>query len=297
MTAIAAGAVVRSSPIMAGETTLEEKFSENAENEAQRRLKAIEEEIAEPGTPAWAGAYYQGDGLGVGIFLTLAPKAGFVFEWHGCVGVYDRNFGPVTLHDHEIRLEPTFPNERMGFQGIVEQLIPVTWGERNYLIPSNDVIGFCNEVNLGAEPRADKYGLYLLRRGDEEKYVQGPPALPQKYLEYLLREPIEGEIVEVGKSASRRNVCDWDVTDVEVTLNVGSKAGLRKGMQLVVVKPDDLVQWVIVSAVAQDQCHGIMTQVVESESAPQVGWRLSTRARWNGLLNRDDEPDTQEHQD
>jgi hypothetical protein len=35
------------------------------------------------------------DGLGVNVEVFLAPRAGFVFRWEGCLGLYDQNFGTV----------------------------------------------------------------------------------------------------------------------------------------------------------------------------------------------------------
>src|ERR1700730_15103618 len=71
------------------------KFSTQAENEARARKGKIQAEIKGLGEHPWAGEYYEGDGLGVGISLSLAPESGFVFEWHGCMGVYDRNYGEL----------------------------------------------------------------------------------------------------------------------------------------------------------------------------------------------------------
>jgi hypothetical protein len=52
---------------------------------------------------AWAGKYHYGDGLGVNVDLSLAPKSGFVFTWHGCLGLYDLNYGGVEEADGRIR--------------------------------------------------------------------------------------------------------------------------------------------------------------------------------------------------
>ena len=62
------------------------KFSASAEHKATERRSAVQAEIKTLGKHPWAGEYYEGDGLGVGISLALAPKAGYVFEWHGCLG-------------------------------------------------------------------------------------------------------------------------------------------------------------------------------------------------------------------
>ena len=101
--------------------------------------------------------------------LDLAPKSGYVFEWHGCMGLYDRNYGAVTWTKDRLRLSFTLPNKREGFQGIDEKFIPVAWGDRKYLIPASDIVGFCNEVNAGDEPRKGCTVLSAPRRRREER--------------------------------------------------------------------------------------------------------------------------------
>ena len=36
-----------------------------------------------------------------------------------------------------------FPNKREGFQGIAEEFVPIAWGDREYLVPADDIVGFC----------------------------------------------------------------------------------------------------------------------------------------------------------
>src|SRR5262245_36189497 len=60
------------------------------------RVREISAELKELPSHPWAGAYYQGDGLGVNLDLDLAPKAGAAFLWRGCLGMYGQNLGPIT---------------------------------------------------------------------------------------------------------------------------------------------------------------------------------------------------------
>jgi hypothetical protein len=73
-----------------------DKRSERAEKTADALRQQVREEIKSLGHHVWAGEYYFGDGLGVNVSLILAPKFGYVFEWRGCLGLYDRNYGAVT---------------------------------------------------------------------------------------------------------------------------------------------------------------------------------------------------------
>jgi hypothetical protein len=262
------------------------RFSSRAESKAKNLRQQIQAEIGQLKGHAWAGEYREGDGLGVNISLILAPKSGYLFEWHGCLGLYDRNYGAVTNRNGRLRLSFTFANDRKGFQGIAEEFIPVPWGKRCYLIPSDDVIGFCNAVNSAAEPREAQLGRYLLRQGDEKIKVTGEPTVPAAYRTCLLKSPVKAEIVKVGPSTTRPSVCDWKFKDTPVTLNVGKNSGLLPGMELNVVSPDSVVESVKIKSVRGNDAEGIMTQAGEESAGPKVGWKLSTRPPWREKTGR-----------
>lgn len=258
----------------------EAKYTEKAEKSAMRWRERILAAAAALTNHPWAGAYYAGDGLGVNVSLLLAPGAGYVFEWHGCLGLYDRNYGAITETNGRIRLSFTFTNERKGFQGIAEEFIPVAWGARVYLIPSDDVVGFCNKVNEGTEPRDAPHGFYLLRRGDEKKDVTDFPGVPQSYRAYLLGSPITAEIISINSVTTRPSVCEWKFRDTSVTVSAGAAQGLRIGMEMQVIQPRNVVESVTITHVEQSTAQAIMTQAGEESSGPEAGWQLSTRCRW-----------------
>jgi hypothetical protein len=256
-----------------------DKHSKQAEETAKKLRRQIEEEIKTLGNHPWAGDYYFGDGMGVNVLLILAPKSGYLFEWHGCMGLYDRNYGAVTEIKGRLRLSFTFANKPKGFMGIAEQFIPVSWGDRKYLIPADDVVGFCNAMNGGREPRKKVHGFYLLRFADEKKEAKGLPLLPQEFKPYLLTRPIVADIVGVGRYTSPSGN-DWKLKGTPVTLNCGKKQGLLAGMEMHVVKPDDIIGPVTVTKVEEERSEAIVAQSSEKEARPQVRWQLSTRCPW-----------------
>jgi hypothetical protein len=260
---------------------VQDKHSAHAEDAANRKRDAVLAEIKELGGHEWAGEYFAGDGLGVNVSFAIAPKSGYVFEWHGCLGLYDRNYGDVTWKNGQISLSFTFQNDREGFQGIAPEFIPVAWGPRRYLIPADDVVGFCNEVNEGREPRDGSYGSYLLRNGDENLPATGVPTLPKEYHDHLLTTPIEATITAVGPYSTRPSVIDFKFKDTPVTIDAGTGQGLRVGMELVVTNPKDAVDSIRVTKVEESRSEAVMIQIGEEESGPQIGWRVSTRAPWN----------------
>jgi hypothetical protein len=271
------------------------KTSDEAGKKAEVLREAIRAEIESLDAHPWAGEYYEGDGLGVNVYLSIAPQAGYVFEWHGCLGLYDRNFGAVGVKEGKLHLTFTFPNERKGFQGIAEELIPIAWGDRSYLIPAGDVVGFCNEVNDGSEPRNGLHGYYLLRKGDGAKNVTGLPAVPKEFEPYLLKRPIETEIVGVEKVRSASEKGEVVRADVNVTVRHGKKTGLLPGMKLYVTDPEDLVESIIIKKVEQEKSEGVMSSFGPMKKVPKIGWKLSTRCPWNSENKANNQKETAKH--
>ncbi len=258
----------------------EAKFSQEAEAAAKQRAERIKAEIASLDDHPWAGDYFYGEGLGTIVSFMLAPESGYVFEWDADLGLFDRNYGEVSYRSGTIALSFTFPNEREGFQGVADEFIPVSWGKRTYLVPADDIVGFCNECNARLEPRKSMFGRYLLRRKDEKKKAKGVPAVPEDYRAYLLEQPIEAEITALGSHTTRPGCGDLTFEDTELTIGKGRNDGVLPGMTLYVVLPEDLVEWVTVKFVNDQTAEGIMTQIGGHVFGPEVGWKLSTKPRF-----------------
>ncbi len=262
-----------------------DKFSATAKRTWAKRHKATKRELAGLEDHAWAGVYYQGDGVGVNATLTLAPQSGFVFIWRGCLGVYDRNYGGVTTSEHgTLQLVPKFENDRRGFQGVASELIPIAWGDRRYLVPVKKVTEFCNAVNSKREPRTQMRGFFFLRRGDHEKPARGVPEIPEEYQAYLLKEPILAEIVEVHDTDVEEGVGGWVFRSTTVTLNVGHAEGVLPGMSFRVYEPKEgiLCRAARVLSVGEKTSRALIRQGVAKEIKavqPVAGWKLTTGPR------------------
>jgi hypothetical protein len=263
---------------------------DKAESTVAELRAQIGQEIKALGKHPWAGEYYQGDGLGANVYLSIAPKAGYVYEWRGCVGLYDRNYGTVAEKDGRLRVSFMLPRTQNERFGVAEELVQVAWGERKYLVPTIEFVAFCNEVNRGREPRDEMHGFCFLRRGDDKKKVTGLPSIPKEFEPYLLKTPIETEIVAVGKPVSKpMDNCMVHVV-FNVTLKHGKRAGLLPGMELRVVRPENVYDDVQVKSAENDKAEGVISQYNFKRSArplaeiaektPAVGWKLSTRDSW-----------------
>jgi hypothetical protein len=252
-----------------------DKLDEKNQTISSQRQTLIEREVRSLKGHAWAGDYYSGDGLGVNIDLHLAPTSGFVFRWKGCLGLYDLNYGDVVEEDGRIKFIFRLPNEQKGFEGLAPEMFPVAWGQRHYLIPADDVIGFVNKINAGTEPRKGPSGMFLLRRGDERKAAPGFPVLPLGYASYLLAHPIVAEVSSI-KETRVENSRHFAV----VVLNVGNTQGVKAGMKLYVYAPSTVFESARVINVSDSYSEAEIVQDDEFERnaiRPAVGWKLSTR--------------------
>lgn len=250
------------------------KFSQSAQAAADARTSLIRHELRTLKNHEWAGEYFYGDGLGVNVFLTLAPEHGFVFTWHGCLGLYDLNYGQVIYENDAINLDFTYPNNREGFEGIAPKLLPVRWGKRHYLIPVDRILDFTNAINAGAEPNSLFGGLsysFLLKKGDEKKRVEGQPTLPSEFLSYILPAPITASLSSVEHIEVRGS---HRASTIKV--DVGTGTGLKKGMKLFLQNQSHIYVSAVVTDVTEKSALAVIEQDVV-DPAPSVGWELSTK--------------------
>lgn len=264
--------------LLASDSKIVPQKSTGAETEAERRRTLIQAEISGMTKHPWAGEYYKGDGLGENCHLSISPRQGYVFEWHGCLGLYDRNCGSLSVQGHELQLQYTLPSQRRRGLGLAPILVPVTWGDRHYLVPNDEIIEFCNAVNIGSE-RGWESGRFFLRRGDPTETPTGDPHVPEEFKPYLLQKPIDAKILSVGKYTTEPSVVEWKFKITPVTIDAGSDSGLRVGMKLRVLEPPtpSAHQTVEITKVEQNRSEGVVEQMGEDEPDPVVGSRISTR--------------------
>lgn len=166
------------------------------------RYQAIEASLtASTPRPFWAGRYFRGDGNDVNVSLHLAPDAGVVTNLSGCLGVYAANHGDIDFDDDGvIRMHYVASNEPTKGGKFPAALVPVRWGERQYMIPPDRIPAFVSTINHGYEPRRHPFGTYLLRDGDEAKPVAGLPVLPPGTQAQLRNTRVDAIVTAVERS-------------------------------------------------------------------------------------------------
>lgn len=257
------------------------KFSKESMANSEAQRERIKQELAGSNLPDWAGSYFYGDGEGVNVDLRLAPRSGVVAAWHGCLGLYDLNYGKVAWSEGKVGLRFTYPNnpQHRGSEGFPEELIPVRWRERHYLIPADQMIEFANAINRGSEPRKAPHGSFLLKRGDEKKAAGGAPALPAAYAAYILKKPIRTTVVSVGES---RTVGDQTISarHTEVMLKAGEAEGVKVGMEFYVYGSGGSFASAKITKTQEHSSEADLDQDefpnLPKDPMPAVGWKLTT---------------------
>lgn len=167
------------------------------------------------------GKFYQGDGTGVNLYLTLGDDGEFEFVWRGCLGEYDSNAGRWSVRGDVVVLEPEKPYDQRGFKGMDVRFVPVRWGERTYLVEENEVPGFAAAAKVGRIRHDDTHGFDYVQVDAkfEMAKVSGKPILPVRFQEFYDKGAIETKVTSVNK-------------DGTVNLDKGSADRLKAGMLL-----------------------------------------------------------------
>ena len=230
-------ASVSSKPAVESETATTEQASGTVAT-VDTRKKLIDAEVQRlPGHP-WAGEYYEGDGLGANITISLSPMAGVAANWQGCLGLYGANAGLIEQAPNgNLAFKFSEPNPK-GFGGFPEAVTPVRWGARRYLVPPSRMLAFVNAINHGREPRTGSHGLFLLARGDETLPALGLPQIPDEYLASLRSKPLEVSVTKVEVLPDYR-VEDYCEKRYRLTIDHGSEDGLVVGVELEGKPPAD----------------------------------------------------------
>ena len=268
----------------------EAELQREAATEARRLL--IDREIQRSVGHPWAAKYYEGDGLGANVAISIAPKAGVAATLHGCLGLYDANTGAVVPQpDGSLRLDYEQPRER-PFGGFPDRVVPVHWGERRYLINPREMEDFVAAVHSGREPRESAGGSFLLAAGDERKTVAGLPALQGSALALIRMQPVHARIVEVGAPRRDRRVGGMCNARYPVRIAVERNEALRIGERLLEASSRSPLIDIVVEESGRGRASAI-AEVFEvrcgkpdADELPDTDWRLTTGAYDEVAANR-----------
>jgi hypothetical protein len=230
------------------------------------------------------GEYLVGTGL-YGTDLKLLPGRRFEFSSY-CDVVGAPNKSHRGRYQLKGRVHTLFPDDSIsadeGWERLATRLLVVTWGARKYLVPLEPskrdyILGFCNSVNLGAEPRHyAPCGAHYLRVGDDAKPAHGAPDLPPEWKSYLLKSPVEAKIVRL-------------ISEHVAEINAGKGSGLKPGMALVDKKTRPYGSQFSVLSVEAKTARVNRDRDVGAE-AIRLGEVVTTRGEVEGAVKHDATP-------
>jgi hypothetical protein len=177
------------------------------------------------------GKHYLGDGWGQNNTLTLKADRTFSLIW-------DTDAGPpflIAAGKYHVRhdllyLDTLYARSERGVKwGKRHTLSIVRWGKRLYLVEVQNLLDFCNDINIGYEPRGDIHGSFYLKNIDPLPNVSGLPPLSAKWRSYLLKHPVTGKVLSI-QCTGRHDERKGDI--IAVRVNVGRQHGLKVGMRL-----------------------------------------------------------------
>lgn len=176
-----------------------------------------------------ASKYTLSDGFDV-IALLGFRDGRYEFQWLSDTGPVARSSGTYVLEPGSVSFHPDSGAFRKDPRTFADAMHRVRWGAREYLIPEERMLAFTNAINAGREPRANGFGLFYLREGDEARPVAGKPDLGPKWNSFVLPLPLSGAVVKVEQ---RETLTQRPV----VVIDAGARAGLKQGMELYASNP------------------------------------------------------------
>lgn len=169
------------------------------------------------------GKYYQGDGLGANLQLTLEKGHKFFYTWRGCLGVYDEAKGTWNRDGDLVVLFPIGYKTPKDLREIDTRFMPVRDSNRQYLIEENSMPAFAAKVNR-KKLRSGPHGFdYVRIKSDNFDFMPAPgnPVRPQAYADFYANGPIETEVTRIN-------------SDGTVELNPVPKNRLHPNMRLAI---------------------------------------------------------------
>jgi len=229
-------------------------------------------------TDEWAGFYSVGAETRLFVFR-WSPDQGFVF---GSVDTCRPNvdyisYGKVRVSTKFLEIDPEVNNPTTRYTGkaalryteLRTRYLKVKWGDLHYLVPEDKIALFCDYVSgrggYGRFGPMNGENYFWQKREDGDLF--GMPVLPPGYDRYVKR-PIEPSIVAFGPKVIKRTRVNggpfYYESIIHVRLNLGTRSGLRRGMELYIVD-DDCGEYVEITHVDGRASSGVIRRVLDDD--------------------------------
>ncbi len=243
-----------------GERDPREKAVDELADTIQRELQRTRQE-------PWEAVYHGGiPAINATVTrLFLSSKRGFASRSR-----YSMDMGTVRRKGDRLILSSRFGDWGPRHITDTKEFVSVPWGARLYLIETNRIVEFCNEINAGDEPRKVEHEPFLLRENDWKKEVTSRPTIPKPWeCKYLLKSPVECVVRTVGRYMEGVKIPEYAYTEgkangIRATIDAGKERGLHPGMTLFPQRDLLLGTFYVLSCKA-DRAEVLLTRYLETE--------------------------------
>ena len=230
----------------------------------------------------WAGRYYLGEELDSSEGITISPNSEVIYKLGSCFPTpCDLNYGIASFNGQYLHIKwqldtqdkPWFPTKFL--------LVP--WGERRYLVPIGDIIGFCRDVNENLEQQTEHYGYNSWHRVDSKKKISGLPQLPKEFEKYRNMKSINGSIKEAGPvtiaseygSNKNKTAC----LAQKVVLDIGEAEAVLPQMRFRLTEENGFRGWITITQVRLHEADAVarfQREAGEPAKSLEVGKKVVT---------------------
>ncbi len=183
-----------------------------------------------------AGRYHFGAIRGMQQELQLLKNHRFTYILDGCQGVYAHASGTWQQKNGSLLLVPKPPYDPIK-SGLNLRFIPVTWGQRLYLIDENQLPGFCAATQQKTWDLHNRYISsmdFARHEGRLLPKIQGIPQIPMVFREFLT----QGEIIATVTAATAND---------GILLRENGPSRLKLGMRLCLNRDGNAPNVIVVS--------------------------------------------------
>ncbi len=242
----------------------------------QKVERQIRAELDSKDPAWWAGEYGRGDGY-VNDSLMLSPRSGFSFATHGCEGLYDRTFGSVVETNGLVALHRQVEPVEKGFRA--GPYLPVRWGNRTFLISTNELGNFCKDVARGRCGSGGSASSYLVKINGDAVQLYDLPQMDKSCTATILSLVIAASVVRVENVLTNS---ESGALSAYCRMDKGTDDGLGHGAVFFHGVQEHTVYGAFPDFRRNDRSNGVLqVWIPKGKSFPRPGMKFST-VLWKG---------------
>lgn len=187
----------------------------------------------------WAGNYYLAGFGGTETWISIAPKGGVVYTRGNAHGLIDGNYGVISeVYPDGVQVNLITDASKSTYGFMSRRLFFAKWGDRKYLIPESQMLGFVKAYNDGGIARRGSMGaLRALSDGEVKPSMRDPlpegvPQLSEPYAKLLVAEPLHATVTAAARPERVAVTRDMARTECAFEMNVESNRAYKAGDQL-----------------------------------------------------------------